>query len=48
VPYVINILRLKAKIKDGVLRSPVRDYAFELEITFCVRGVATPPCGVPQ
>jgi RNA-directed DNA polymerase len=41
-PPVINILRLKAKIKDRVLCSPTRDYAFELKITFCVRGVVSP------
>ncbi len=38
-PYVINILLLKAKVKHRVLYSPTRDHAFELKVTFCVRGV---------
>ena len=41
-PYVINILLLKAKVKHGVLCSPARHYAFELKVTFCVRGVISP------
>ena len=41
-PYVINILLLKAKVKHRALCSPTRDYAFELKITFCVRGVISP------
>src|SRR5205809_5422914 len=45
--YVINVLPLKTKVKHGVPCSPSRNRPFELEITFCVRGVMTPPCGVP-
>jgi RNA-directed DNA polymerase len=41
-PYVIKILLLKAEVKHRILCSPTRDYAFELEITFCVRGVVSP------
>ncbi|MGA7313980.1 MAG: group II intron maturase-specific domain-containing protein, partial [Silvibacterium sp.] len=40
--YAINILPLKTKIKHGVPCSPSRHYPFELKITFCVRGVASP------
>src|SRR6185295_18936255 len=36
------ILLFKTQVKHRVLRSPARDYAFELEVTFCVRGVASP------
>src|SRR6202165_3293401 len=39
---VINILPLKAKVKHRVPCSPIRDCPFELEITFCVRGVISP------
>src|SRR5271165_4137136 len=45
--YVINVLPLKAEIKHRVSGSPPRNCSFELEITFCVRGVTTEPCGVP-
>src|SRR5215831_474906 len=38
----VNILLLKAKVKHRVLCSPARDYAFELKVTFCVRGVMSP------
>src|SRR6201994_1966370 len=41
-PYVINILPLKTKIKHKVPCSPSRHCPFELEITFCVRGVLSP------
>jgi Reverse transcriptase (RNA-dependent DNA polymerase)/Group II intron, maturase-specific domain len=41
-PYVINILPLKTKIKHRVPCSPSRHCPFELEITFCVRGVLSP------
>jgi RNA-directed DNA polymerase len=41
-PYVINVLPLKAKVKHRVPCSPTRDCPFELEITFCVRGVVSP------
>src|SRR6266699_3437592 len=40
--YVIYILPLKAEVKHRVPCSPARDCPFELEITFCVRGVASP------
>src|SRR6266545_6654997 len=46
-PSGINILPFKAEIKHGESCSPTLHYPFELEITFCVRGVATAPCGVP-
>ena len=38
----INILLLKTEIKHRVPGSPTRNYAFKLEITFCVRGVISP------
>src|SRR5205809_1917605 len=40
--YVINVLPLKTKVKHGVPCSPCRNRPFELEITFCVRGVLSP------
>src|ERR1700737_4467887 len=40
--FVINILPLKATVKHRVPCSPTRDCPFELEITFCVRGVISP------
>src|ERR1700740_2115211 len=40
--FVINILPLKTKIKHRVPCSPSRHCPFELEITFCVRGVISP------
>src|SRR6058998_2289053 len=46
--YVIHILPLKTEVKHRVPCSPARDCPFELEITFCVRGVKGPPCGVPS
>src|SRR5262245_22344183 len=30
------------------LGMPADDHTLKLEVTFCVRGVATPPCGVPR
>src|ERR1700746_2764909 len=42
VSSVITILPLKAEVKYRVPCSPTRDCPFELEITFCVRGVITP------
>jgi RNA-directed DNA polymerase len=42
VPYVINVLPLKTKVKHPVPCSPALDCPFELEITFCVRGVISP------
>src|SRR5207302_11199726 len=44
----INVLPLKTKIKQRVPGSPSRNCPFELEITFCVRGVLGPPWGVPS
>ena len=38
----INILLLKAKVKHGESRLPTLHHTFELEITFCVRGVVSP------
>ena len=40
--YAINVLPLKAEIKHSVPCSPSRNCPFELEITFCVRGVISP------
>src|SRR5881296_981689 len=40
--YVIHILPLKTEVKHRVPCSPARDCPFELEITFCVRGVTSP------
>ena len=42
VSFDINILPLKTEINQRVPASPSRDYSFKLEITFCVRGVASP------
>src|ERR1019366_6210820 len=47
VSSVINILPLKAQVKHWVTPSPPRHYPLKFEITFCVRGVKTAPCGVP-
>ena len=47
VSFAINVLLLKTEIKQSVPGSPTRNYSFKLEITFCVRGVSTAPCGVP-
>src|SRR6266446_574378 len=44
---VINILPLKTHVKYRSIPPPARDYPFKLEVTFCVRGVTTAPCGVP-
>src|SRR6266568_3858579 len=41
-PCVISVLLLETKIKQGVPGSPSRNCPFELEITFCVRGVTSP------
>jgi len=38
---------LKAQVKHRVTGSPTPHYPLEFEITFCVRGVITAPCGVP-
>ncbi len=42
VPCDINVLPLKAKIKQRVSSSPSLNCSLELEITFCVRGVLSP------
>ena len=47
-PSVINILPLKTQVKHRVTTSPPLHYPLKFEITFCVRGVNTPPCGVPR
>src|SRR5260370_18734618 len=44
---VINILPLKTKVKPWRTPPPACDHPFKLEVTFCVRGVTTAPCGVP-
>src|SRR5215831_18891780 len=42
VSSAINVLPLKAQIKQRVPASPSRNYSFKLEITFCVSGVISP------
>src|SRR5215831_936108 len=42
VSSAINVLPLKAQIKQSVPGSPSRNYSFKLEVTFCVRGVISP------
>jgi RNA-directed DNA polymerase len=42
VPFAINILPLKAKVKYWDTTSPTPHYPFKFEITFCVRGVLSP------
>src|ERR1700675_4437715 len=44
---VINVLPLKAQVKHRITGSPTHHYPLEFEITFCVRGVITPPWGTP-
>src|SRR5262245_60096455 len=46
-PRDINIVLLTTQIKHWLL-TPPSDRTFKLEVTFWVRGVATPPCGVPR
>src|ERR1035441_5315391 len=46
-PFAINVLPLKAQVKDRETRSPTPHHTLKFEITFCVRGVLTPPCGTP-
>src|SRR5664280_865559 len=41
-PFAINVLPLKAQVKDRVTRSPTPHYPLKFEITFCVRGVISP------
>src|SRR5712692_7659373 len=47
-PCAITVLLFTTKIKQSVSFSPSRNCSFKLEITFCVRGVITAPCGVPS
>src|SRR5215469_16402300 len=46
--FDINVLLFTTKIKQCVPFWPPSDCSFKLEIAFCVRGVTTPPCGVPR
>jgi hypothetical protein len=41
-PFAINVLPLKAQVKDRVTRSPTPHHPLKFEITFCVRGVVSP------
>ncbi|HZL52445.1 MAG TPA: reverse transcriptase domain-containing protein, partial [Terracidiphilus sp.] len=41
-PFAINVLPLKAQVKDRVTRSPTPHHPLKFEITFCVRGVFSP------
>src|SRR5215472_11199606 len=47
-PFAINILLFTTEINQFIPFSPPGNCSYELKITFCVRGVATPPCGVPS
>jgi RNA-directed DNA polymerase len=42
VPFAINVLPLKTKVKQWDTTSPTPHYPLEFEITFCVRGVISP------
>src|SRR5665213_1319326 len=44
-PFAINVLPLKAQVKDRVTRSPTPHHPLKFEITFCVRGVYAAPWG---
>src|SRR6516162_11686803 len=44
----INVLLFTTEVKQCVPFSPPGHCSFKLEIAFCVRGVTTPPCGVPR
>src|ERR1035437_8682492 len=46
-PFAINVLPLKAQVKDRVTRSPTPHHPLKFEITFCVRGVFGTPLGNP-
>src|SRR5439155_23906474 len=46
--FDITVLPFTTKIKRCVPFSPPHHCSFKLEIAFCVRGVITPPCGVPR
>src|ERR1019366_1289826 len=41
-PFAINVLPLKAQVKDRETRSPTPHHTLKFEITFCVRGVLSP------
>src|SRR5665213_1945655 len=41
-PFAINVLPLRAQVKDRVTRSPNPHHPLKFEITFCVRGVLSP------
>src|SRR6266852_2999555 len=43
---VINILPLKTQVKYWRTSPPAGDHTFNLEVTFCVRGVIAHPLGV--
>src|SRR6266568_1023833 len=45
--YDINILPFATQGKHLPL-SPSHDHPLKLKVTFCVRGVMAPPCGVPR
>src|SRR5664280_598901 len=45
-PFAINVLPLKAQVKDRVTRSPTPHHPLKFEITFCVRGVLGAPWAV--
>src|SRR5437764_15165019 len=47
-PFAINILLFTTEVKQCIPFSPPCDCSYELKITFCVRGVSGPPCGVPS
>src|ERR1700730_15046656 len=45
-PYDIIVLRFATQIKHKS-GTPIHDGPLKAEVTFCVQGVITPPCGVP-
>ncbi len=46
-PFDINILPYTSQVNHRAERPPPFDQPVELEVTFCVLGVITAPCGVP-
>src|SRR5437899_8795890 len=46
-PYDIIVLPFATQIKHKS-GTPIHDGPLKAEVTFCVQGVATPPCGVPR
>src|SRR4029453_5220725 len=46
--YDIYVLPFTTQVKHTMMPAPARNLAFELEVIFCVQGVATAPCGVPS